>query len=112
MKNERCFSLLVAALATWRLTHLLALEDGPGDSVVALRLTLGDSFFGQLMDCFYCLSLWVAAPMAFSIRKKRWDWPFACLAISGAACLLEKATSQTGAASPHQPVEEQNELLR
>ena len=33
--------LVLAVLATWRLTHLLAREDGPADLVVRLRARLG-----------------------------------------------------------------------
>jgi hypothetical protein len=42
------------------------------------------------MDCFYCLSLWVAAPAALFVTTKPLDWLVVCLALSGAACLLER----------------------
>ncbi len=84
---------VLAALAVWRLTHLLALEDGPGDVVVKLRTKLGDTFWGRLMDCFYCLSLWVAAPFALFVGRTPAEAALSWLAISGAACLLEKATT-------------------
>jgi hypothetical protein len=45
----------LAALATWRVTHLLAEEDGPADAVVRRRASAGDGWVGELMDCFYCL---------------------------------------------------------
>lgn len=44
----------LTALAVWRMTHLLAEEDGPGDVIAKLRARLGTSIFGRLMDCFYC----------------------------------------------------------
>ena len=83
----------IAALAVWRLTHLLALEDGPWDTVARLRAKLGDSFWGRLMDCFYCLSLWVAAPLAPFVGRGALEAVFVWLALSGAACLLERATA-------------------
>lgn len=86
--------LVPAALATWRITHLLAREDGPGDLVVRLRARLGRSFLGGLMDCFYCLSLWVAAPLAFFVARSPLDIAVAWLALSGAACLLERIGQQ------------------
>ena len=81
---------MAAILATWRVTHLLALEDGPWDVIVRLRLRLGRSFAGALMDCFKCLSLWIAAPAALFVARSPLDWLFAWLALSGAACLLER----------------------
>jgi hypothetical protein len=86
---------VVAVLATWRVTHLLAKEDGPADLVVRFRARLGNGLFGALMDCFYCLSLWVAAPFSFFVCP---DFLTAgpvpivvtWLALSGGACLLER----------------------
>ncbi len=81
---------LLAALATWRLTHLLALEDGPFDLVLRLRRSLGPA--GAVLDCFYCLSLWVAAPLALVIARDPAGWCGAWVALSGAACLAQRAT--------------------
>jgi hypothetical protein len=82
----------LATLATWRVTHLLAEEDGPFDAVLALRRRAGDGQLGALMDCFYCLSVWVAAPLSPAVAgRSRWT-PVTWAAISGAACLLEQAT--------------------
>lgn len=82
---------VLAVLATWRITHLLAYEDGPADLVVRLRSRMGQGFFGKLMDCFYCLSFWVAAPLALFITQKPLELLLAWPALSGAACLLERA---------------------
>ena len=89
---------VLASLATWRVTHLLAEEDGPGDAVARLRERLGDRPVGRLMDCLYCLSVWVAAPMSFAVARRGRDAPLAWLALSGAACLLERATQRRRAA--------------
>ncbi len=80
----------VAVLATWRVTHLLASEDGPADLVVRFRALLGDSLAGKLMDCFYCLSIWIAALAALFVARRPLDWMMTWLAVSGAASLLEK----------------------
>ncbi|MEO5797538.1 MAG: DUF1360 domain-containing protein [Rhodoferax sp.] len=90
------FTLLLGALATWRATHLLALEDGPFNGVLRLRQAAGNSLWGQLLDCFYCLSLWVAAPVALAVARNPLEWLLAWLGLSGAACLLERL----GPASP------------
>jgi hypothetical protein len=81
---------VLAVLATWRITHLLAREDGPASVLARFRVRLGSGFFGSLMDCFYCLSVWVAAPIALVVSQKPLDWFLALLGLSGAACLLER----------------------
>ena len=81
----------VAALATWRVSHLIAHEDGPWNLVARARARAGSSELGELMDCFYCLSLWVGAPAALTVARGR-ALPAARLAVSGAACLLERIT--------------------
>lgn len=81
---------VLAVLATWRVTHLLAKEDGPADLIARFRARLGNRFLGNLMDCFYCLSVWIAAPMACSVSGKIIDWLLTWWAISGAVCLLER----------------------
>lgn len=81
---------VLAVLATWRVTHLLAHEDGPADIVVRFRALLGQSIFGKLMDCFNCLSLWIAAPAALFLSRRPLEWLFCWLALSGGACLLDR----------------------
>lgn len=89
-EKEAAFRFVLAVLATWRITHLLAKEDGPGDVVFRFRVLLGESFLGKLMDCFKCLSLWVSAPSAFFVTRQPLELIIIWLAISGAACLLER----------------------
>jgi hypothetical protein len=95
--------LILAALATWRLTHLAAREDGPGRVLFKVRRRLGRSFWGKLMDCFQCLSLWFAAPLAWWISQEPVDWLVAWLALSGAACLLERVGSDPVVIEPLRP---------
>lgn len=82
--------ILLAVLATWRVTHLLASEDGPVDIIVRFRALLDQSVAGKLMDCFNCLSLWVGAPAALFVSRKPLEWLFCWLALSGGSCLLER----------------------
>ena len=84
----------VTALAVWRVTHLLAEEDGPGDVVARARSLLGESRLGELADCFNCMSVWVAAPASLAVARRPRDLLLTWLALSGAACLLEQATSR------------------
>jgi hypothetical protein len=95
---------LLAALATWRITHLLAEEDGPGDVVVRARARIGAGWLGGMMDCFNCLSIWVAAPLSVGLLRRRGPDPLAWLALSGTACLLEQAT-RSRTLDPHTEAE-------
>lgn len=85
--------LLLGTLCVWRITHLLSAEDGPWDVVVHVRRRAGTGFWGRLLDCFYCLSLWVAVPFAFflgdSPSERLLLWP----ALSAGAILLERLTN-------------------
>src|SRR5450755_2477490 len=84
------FWFIVFALAVWRVTHLLAAEDGPGGLLSRLRLAAGRGFWGSLLDCFYCLSLWVALPFAWVLAAGWGERAALWLALSGAACLAER----------------------
>ena len=89
------YDLILGILGVWRITHLLQAEDGPWDLVVQLRRALGNRFWGRLLDCFYCLSLWIAAPFAWFLgtdaKHRLLLWP----AVSAGAILLERATQPT-----------------
>lgn len=81
--------LALSVLAAWRLTHLLAAEDGPFGLLLALRQRLGNGLLGQLMDCPYCVSLWVALPFAPLLATGWLGWAISTLALSGAVCIIE-----------------------
>jgi hypothetical protein len=95
--------LVLAVLATWRVSHLLASEDGPADIIFHLRRRLGDSLVGALMDCFNCLSLWIAAPLALFVSAQPLTWAITWLALSGAACLLERFGDKPVPIEPENP---------
>jgi hypothetical protein len=110
----RFYWLIVSVLCVWRITHLLQAEDGPGDLMVHFRRLAGMGFWGKLLDCFYCLSLWLALPFAFLIgqtwRESLILWP----AYSAGAILLERLTNREGKAVTPLYLEDENEdaLLR
>jgi hypothetical protein len=99
--------VVLATLATWRVTHLLAAEDGPFDVIARIRAWFVHGFLGKLMDCFYCLSLWVAVPTALAVTRSRYEWPLVWLALSGAACLLERLGPPELSVEPLGPEEQQ-----
>jgi len=98
--------LLLALLATWRVTHLLANEDGPADVIVRIRAWLGNRFVGKMMDCFNCLSLWIAAPAALFVSRQPVEWLFTWLALSGGACLLERFQQEPVVIEPVTQIEQ------
>lgn len=108
--------LVLGGLTTWRLTHLLAREDGPGDLLVRLRRAVGNGFWGRLLDCFLCLSLWLSAPLAVLIGESWTErlllWP----GLSAFAILLERMGAQPSIPPPpafyREDKEPGHELLR
>jgi len=86
--------IVIGALCVWRLTHLLYAEEGPFHAFASLRRRAGDGFWGQAMACFYCLSLWIAMPVALLIDFRFPRVLVIWLTLSGAACLLEQATTR------------------
>lgn len=55
---------LLIGLAGWRVAHLLVVEDGPFDIFEKIRQMVGiksgeiDSFFGLLLSCMFCTTVW------------------------------------------------------
>jgi len=94
MINTDILSFSLCTLAIWRITHLFSQEDGPFDAMIKFRKLFGQGFFGNLLDCFYCLSLWVSVPFAIFISKTWLQGIIIWLALSGAACLLFKITDK------------------
>jgi hypothetical protein len=85
--------LVVGILGVWRIAHLVTAEDGPWNVVGRLRTRAGSGQWGELMDCFKCLSVWVAAPFAVALgetsSKRLLLWP----ALSAGAIVLENASN-------------------
>lgn len=94
MRYPGIIEFIICSLAVWRITHLLSQEDGPFDAVIRFRKLFGQGFFGSLLDCFYCLSIWVAMPFAVFLCDKWLQGIITWLALSGAACLLFKLTDK------------------
>jgi hypothetical protein len=105
----------LGATATWRITHLLIVEDGPWQAFARMRKAVAAGAVRGLLDCFYCLSLWVAIPFSVLLGHSTTDrfllWP----ALSGAAILLDKLATRLGGAAPpihFEEGEDNDELLR
>jgi len=88
---------VLCTLAVWRITHLMSQEDGPFDLVLRFRKLLGHGFLGSLLDCFYCLSLWISVPFVFLLCDGWKEGIVTWLALSGGSSLLFKMTEKHGA---------------
>ena len=111
----RYYWLALGILCVWRITHLFQAEDGPWDLVVRLRRKVGEGFWGQLLDCFYCLSLWIAVPFAFLLGETLIEqlllWP----ALSAGAIFLERVLHREEEVPPAPYIEDEEDqdgLLR
>jgi hypothetical protein len=85
-------SLLLAVLAVWRVTHLLAVEEGPWRLLERLRQRLAGTVVGKALTCFDCLSLWVSAPFSLLLGGSWLEWLLLWLGFSGGAILLDRRT--------------------
>lgn len=110
--DEAWLRFALAALASWRVAALLAYDDGPWDVVLRLRRALGAGAFARMLDCFRCVSLWVAAPLTFAVASRPLDLVLVWLALSGSACLLDRLTQPAFAIERLDEPGENDELLR
>jgi hypothetical protein len=111
----KLYWLILGVLTVWRITHLLQAEDGPWDLVVWLRRAVGNGFWGKLLDCFHCLSLWVSAPTACLLGRGWKEGVFLWLSLSGGAILLEQLTRRESVTTPtvyYEDEETEHVLLR
>lgn len=55
-------TLIIYALACWRVSHLIVHEDGPADMILLSRAYLSgrSPVFKSLLSCVWCVSIWVA----------------------------------------------------
>jgi hypothetical protein len=98
----------LAALATWRFTHLLVAEHGPWNAIRRLRAALSGTIFGDALDCFYCASLLISIPIAAILGRTVLDWFLLWPGLSAAAIFLE--TISASLAPPVASYVDQEEL--
>jgi hypothetical protein len=70
-------------------------EDGPWDILARFRRLFGNNVFGKLLDCFYCLSIWISIPFAYFTGETWRERIFLLFALSGGAILLDRITSKS-----------------
>ena len=84
------YKLILGILCVWRITHFFYAEDGPWDAVFKIRELLGEGFWGKLMDCFCCLSFWIAIPFAYIIGVGWLEKVLLWFGLSAGAILVEQ----------------------
>lgn len=94
MSMNKWYMFVLSLLAVWRVSHLLSQEDGPFDLVIRFRKLFGQGFFGNLLDCFFCLSMWVSVPFAVWLAESWQEGVVTWLALSGGAAVLFKLTEK------------------
>ena len=86
---------VVLSFCVYRISHLLSQEDGPFNFVINFRKLFGKSQLGQLMDCFFCISIWISFILSFIFVKDTiGNILMEGFAISGAAVAIHKLTSK------------------
>ena len=96
--------IVILSLATWRLSSLLAAEEGPYNIFSKLRTKVGIYYIGgrvdaqtelaKLFSCTWCLSVWIGAiaSIAYATIKEPIVWIVMPLALSAAAIIVGKFT--------------------
>jgi hypothetical protein len=82
----------LAALAVYRVSCLVAREDGPWNLFRRLRSAAKETGAGRLVTCVNCLSVWVSLPLAWFVGSSWVERVVAWWALSGAVVLMDRAT--------------------
>jgi hypothetical protein len=90
----RFYWLILGILGVWRVTDLLHDEDGPWHAFRHLRALLAAVGLRETASCFYCLSVWVALPVAAWVGESWMErillWP----ALAGGAALIQRVVQR------------------
>lgn len=79
--------LIIAALAVYRVSRMVAIEEGPFSLFTKIRsLAPAQTWLQRGLECPICISFWVALPVALWLGGDALTW----LALSGVAVLLTK----------------------
>lgn len=93
---------VVAALATWRISHMLLYENGPFRAIRRARVMLGVTYYDdgdvvasskyEITTCIWCISVWVGAVVgALWLLAPMWTyWVVLPLALSACAVIVSR----------------------
>lgn len=100
--------LIIAILATWRLSAMLSYETGPFNIFIWFRELFGivhndfgekvgvpELFFAELLDCVWCVSVWVGFVVAVALYfYPVLVWILLPFALSAGAIIVEKVNHE------------------
>lgn len=92
--------LILAAFASYRIAHMIALEDGPADAFTRFRTFIEsrltqESWIVRGFNCPLCLGFWISLVFAAALRWGQlplFDVVLVWLGIAGAQTALELLT--------------------
>jgi len=84
--------VILAALATYRVSRMIAMEDGPADVFSRIRERVGQkTWIGRGLHCVLCLSFWLSWPVALLLSLQTWqEYALSALGIAGAVVIIHK----------------------
>lgn len=85
-------TLLIIALAVWRVCRMWVAEDGPFDVFARARFALGvhkqETWIQRGLSCIACLSFWLSLAASWPVSSSVWAWLLQGLAISAVSVVL------------------------
>ncbi len=90
---------VIVALAVYRLAHLIALDDGPGDLLIRLRTAVAgryglESWQARGVCCPVCVSFWLVWPAALLLQPESLlEFAVLALALSAPAAVIARWTA-------------------
>lgn len=84
--------IVLATLATYRLSRMIALEDGPADVFSLLRERVSQrTWVGRGLACTLCVSAWLCWLVALLLPLMTWqEYILASLGIAGGVVIIHK----------------------
>ncbi len=85
-------ALILSVLAVYRLSYLIAKEDGPFDMFYAMREKIGqESWIGRGLHCVLCISFWLSLiPAVILFYEYDINFGLGWFGIAGAVLVLYK----------------------
>ena len=83
-------TLVVVILGVWRLTSFICYDAGPFGLFSRARKILYQLRLGALVECFHCMSVWVAAAVVVTVYEPALSSLLLVVAVSGGTSLIER----------------------
>lgn len=93
MSNLSLFSFIVMTLVVWRVSVLIAADEGPFSLIEKARSRIDphqSTWLGRGVRCVGCVSFWASLAAALIVQASVWEW----LGMAGGALLIHKAVTR------------------